>query len=159
MHDDVIKRKHFPRYWSFVRWIHRSPVNSTHKGQWRRALMFSLICAWIYSSVNNREAGDLRRHCAHYGVIVVWAVYNWGVRNSVHAKIEQYKRLCLWCHVREITIKYFFRRRFFYSPPACIFNTLRPRQNARHFAYDIFECMFVNENAWISLKISLKFVL
>ena len=35
----------FPRFWPFVRWIHRSPVNSPHKGQWRGALMFSLICA------------------------------------------------------------------------------------------------------------------
>ena len=34
-HDDVIKWKHFPRYWPFVRWIHRSPVNSPHKGLWR----------------------------------------------------------------------------------------------------------------------------
>ena len=42
-HDDVIKWKHFPRYWPFVRWIHRSPVNSPLKGQWRGALMFSLI--------------------------------------------------------------------------------------------------------------------
>ena len=32
-HDDVIKWKHFPRYWPFVRRIHRSPVNSPHKGQ------------------------------------------------------------------------------------------------------------------------------
>ena len=44
-HDDVIKWKHFPRYWPFAQVIHRSPVNSPHKGQWRRALMFSLICA------------------------------------------------------------------------------------------------------------------
>ena len=69
IHDDVIKWKHFPRYWPFVRGIHRSPVNSPHKGQWRRALMFSLIC--INDWVNNREAGDLRRCCAHYDVIVV----------------------------------------------------------------------------------------
>ena len=41
-HDDVIKWKRFPRYWPFVRGIHRSPVNSPHKGQWRRALIFSL---------------------------------------------------------------------------------------------------------------------
>ena len=32
-HDDVIKWKHFPLYWSFVRGIYRSPVNSLHKGQ------------------------------------------------------------------------------------------------------------------------------
>ena len=40
IHDDVIKWKHFPRYWPFVRGIHRSPVNSPHEGQWRGALMF-----------------------------------------------------------------------------------------------------------------------
>ena len=57
-HDDVIKWKHFPRYWPFMRGIHRSTVNSPHKGQWRGALMFSLICVWINGWVNNREAGD-----------------------------------------------------------------------------------------------------
>ena len=67
-----MKWKHFPRYWLFVRGIHRSPVNSPHKGQWRGALMFSLICVWINSWVNNRETGDLRRHRAHYDVIVMW---------------------------------------------------------------------------------------
>ena len=70
-HDDVIKWKHFPRYWPFVRGIHRSPANSPHKGQWRRVLMFSLICARINGSVNNRKAGDLRRHRAHYDVIIM----------------------------------------------------------------------------------------
>ena len=70
-HDDVIKWKHFPRYWPFVRGIHRSPVNCPHKGQWRGALTFSLICAWINGWVNNREAGDLGRHSAHYDVIVM----------------------------------------------------------------------------------------
>ena len=70
-HDDVIKWKHFPRNWPFVRGIHRSPVNSPHKGQWRGALMFSLICVWINDWVNNREAGDLRRHRAHHDFIVM----------------------------------------------------------------------------------------
>ena len=46
-HDDVITWKHFPRFWPFMRGIHRSPVNSPHKGQRRGALMFSLICVWI----------------------------------------------------------------------------------------------------------------
>ena len=71
-HDDVIKWKHFPRNWPFVRGIHRSPVNSPHKGQWRGALMFILICVWINDWVNDREAGDLRRYRAHYDVIVMW---------------------------------------------------------------------------------------
>ena len=71
IHDDVIKWKHFSRNWPFVRGIHRSPVNSPHKGQWRGALMFTLICVWINDWVNNREAGDLRRYRSHYDVIVM----------------------------------------------------------------------------------------
>ena len=68
--DDVVKWKYFLRYCPFVRGIHRSPVNSPHIGQCRGTLIFSLICAcingWIY------EAGDLRRHRAHYDVRVMW---------------------------------------------------------------------------------------
>ena len=70
-HDDVIKWKHFPRYCPFVRGIHRSPVNSPHKGQWRGALMFSFICVWIIGWVNNRETGDMRRYRAHCDVSVM----------------------------------------------------------------------------------------
>ena len=47
------------------------PVNSLQKGQWRWALMFSFICVWINDWVNNREAGDLRRHRGHYDVNVM----------------------------------------------------------------------------------------
>ena len=74
-HDDVIKWKHFPRYWPFVRGIHRKQVNSLHKVLWRGALMFSLICARINVWVNNGEAGDLRRHCTHYDVIVIIFIF------------------------------------------------------------------------------------
>ena len=44
------------------------PVNSPHKGQWRGALVCSLICAWTNGWVNNHEAGDLRRNRAHHDV-------------------------------------------------------------------------------------------
>ena len=47
------------------------PVNSPHKGQWRGALMFSLICVCINGWINNREAGDLRRCRGHYDVNVM----------------------------------------------------------------------------------------
>ena len=70
-HDDVIKWKRFPRYWPSVWGIHRSPVNSPHKGQCRGALMFSMSCIWINGWINNREAGRLRRYRAHYDVIVM----------------------------------------------------------------------------------------
>ena len=47
------------------------PGESPQKGQWRGALMFSLICVWIKGRENNREAGDLRRYRAHYDAIVM----------------------------------------------------------------------------------------
>ena len=75
-HVDVIKWKHFPRYWPSVRGIHRSPMNSPLKSQWRGALMFSLICAWTNGWTNHWDARDLRRHGAHYDatvmVMVLW---------------------------------------------------------------------------------------
>ena len=61
----------FSAFLSFVPGIHRSSVNSPHKGQWRGALMFSLICARINGWVNNGEAGDLRRHRPHYDFTVI----------------------------------------------------------------------------------------
>ena len=46
-----------------------SPVQ--HKGQWRGALIFSLVCAWTNSWANNGDAGYLRRYRTHYDVIVM----------------------------------------------------------------------------------------
>ena len=88
-HDDVINLKHFPRHWSFVRGIHRSPVNPPHKGQKRGALIFSLICAWISGWINNREAGDLRRDRAHYDVLFI---INWTTWTNLKFK-SKYKYL------------------------------------------------------------------
>ena len=71
----------FSCYWPFVRGIHRSSVNSPHKGQWHGALMFSLICAWMNGWANTRDAVDLRRHHAHYDITVMYdynlAVNSW----------------------------------------------------------------------------------
>ena len=61
-----------------------APVNSPHKGQWRGALMGSLIYAWINDWVNNREAGNLRRQRDHYDVIVMVK----GVTLNIHLDIE-----------------------------------------------------------------------
>ena len=83
-HDNVIKWKHLPRYWPFVRGVHRSWVNSPHKGQRRRALMFSLIWAWINGWINNREAGDLRRHRAHYDATVIHFRTIWSLLALYH---------------------------------------------------------------------------
>ena len=52
--------------------------------------MFSLVCAWIHGRVNNREAGDLRRHRAHYDVIVMFMNHH----ASVYTNYDQ-AELCL----------------------------------------------------------------
>ena len=103
MHDDVIKWKHFPRNWPFVRGIHRYPVNSPHKGQWRGALMFSLIRVringcflWSTPEVNNREAGDVRRQHGHYDVIVMVCCIS--VHDSTRKScIKVIILVCGWC--------------------------------------------------------------
>ena len=63
-----MKWKHFPRYWIFVWRIHRSPVDSPHKGQWCGTVMFSLICTWTNTWANNPDPSDLRRLCTHYDI-------------------------------------------------------------------------------------------
>ena len=65
-----------------------SPVNSPHKGQWRGALMFPMIWVWIDGSVNNREAGDLRRQRAHNDAIVMMLIRFHGAthRHSGHSE-------------------------------------------------------------------------
>ena len=117
--------------------MHRSPVNSLHKGQWRGALMLSVICAWISGCVNNREAGDLRRHWAHYDVAVMvypclprWIlhVYNdsyvyvitWWTLNIIIQTMELNRlrwnnmtQLLLSCVVRSIHIRSVYKQVFF----------------------------------------------
>ena len=70
-HDDVIKWKQFPRYWSFVRGIHRSPVKFPAQRPVTRSFDVFFDRRPKYGWVNNREVGDLRRHRAHCDVSVV----------------------------------------------------------------------------------------
>ena len=101
MHEDVIKWKHFPCYWPFVLEIHWSPVNSPHKGQWRWALVLSLICTCKNGWLNNREADNLRRHRAHYDGPVMdrgYFVMSFDIRNIFFPN-----RLCK-VHVRPVYI-------------------------------------------------------
>ena len=74
-HIEFMKWKYFPLYWPSVRGIHRWSVNFPHKGQWRGALTFSLICAWAKDRVNHRDVSDLIRHRAHYDVTVIFITY------------------------------------------------------------------------------------
>ena len=131
-HDDVIKWKHFPRNWPFVRGIHRSPVNSLHKGQWRGALMFSLMCVWINDWVNNGEAGDLRRYCIHYDVTVIFSPH-W----------QCFHRITITSHVRHVVSNH----RSFY----CLLSSLSgPISKKRQSPYYWPFVMEFTGDRWIS---------
>ena len=68
--NEVIEWKQFPHYWPIF--DGNSPVTgSPHNSQWSGALMCSLFCAWANGWVHSRDAGDLRRHCAHCDVTVI----------------------------------------------------------------------------------------
>ena len=69
-------------------------MDSPHRGQWRRALMFSLICVWINGWVHNGETGDLRRYRAHYDVIVMLWTLN-TIFKSPHVNQFVAVQLCL----------------------------------------------------------------
>ena len=73
-----------------------------------------------------------------YKILLLFAKYFWGIWRKLGPGMSKWPKT--------------------WKDPPCPFNTLRPRQNGRYFVVDIFKCIFLNENAWISLKISLKFV-
>ena len=85
--------------------IHRSPVNSPHKGQLRGALIFSLIFVWINGSVNKREAGDFRCYRAHYDVSVMFvreakcSMGLWWYLVQRILRIQRLVRAHIWLHV------------------------------------------------------------
>ena len=158
-HHHAHIRTHWDRSW----WSHQmetfsallvncagnSPVTGEfpHKRQWRGASMFSLICAWINGLVNNREAGDLRRHPAHYDVSVM----------SFHISMEG-NALVIWNQMQLITYLVCAYQQNMIAHWQFPLNTLSPRQNGRYLISDIFKCIFMNENFCILIRISLKFV-
>ena len=80
-----------------------------------------------------------------------WPIINWSIGNIFQWNANQnnfYSMKCIWNVIYKMVA--------ISSRPHCV-DILRPRQNVRHFPDDIFKCIFVNDNVWISIKISLKF--
>ena len=80
----------FSAYLAFCAGNSPAPVNSSHKGRWRRALVFSFIYAWINDWVNNREAGDLRCHRGHcdVDVMILQASFTRNTWNAVYGLLQ-----------------------------------------------------------------------
>ena len=148
---DVIKLKHFPRHWPFVREIHRSPVDSLHKGQWRRALMFFLYAheQAIEQTIETPVIWD--------AIALVMTSLQWRYQHDTHV-LSNHQVKCQ----RAFRLSTAMRNAVGLWYPTLwwlpAINTSRPKWNGQHFADDIFKRIFVNENVWISIKISLKFV-
>ena len=157
LHGDVIKWNNCPRHWPYVRGIHRSPTNSPHKGQWRAALTFSLICACTNGWVNNRDAGRLRRHRAHYDVTVMTLGHGWVIIS--HTKLSSwtpYQPLLmlmvfnLFTDFRDNLTVYISVSILFYV------QHIETWINVQHFANDIFKCVFLKGNLyWLKFYLSL----
>ena len=89
--------------------------------------------------------------------LTAWHMF-WGIFNWYEYEIAKiYSRSLwgqLWYTMRAVKVS----KIDIANGMVCYINTLRPRQNGRHFADDVFKCIFLNGNLWISIKISLKFV-
>ena len=103
--------------------------------------------------------GRWRRHVDDRRAVVIWCFQcvfplttGWCRSPQV---ADQFARLS---YHRVIALNCTWRVNLLTGDTRCVINTLRPRRNRRHFADDIFKCIFLNENVWIALKISLKFV-
>ena len=85
-----------------------------------------------------------------------WLIINWSSLRfvGIYWKFtENAQDLSPWCEFEN----YWFKMLATF-PMGRWVNILRPRQNGRHFADDIFKCISLNENVWIPIKVSLKFV-
>ena len=108
-HYDVIKWKHFLHYWPFVRGIHWSPVDSPHKGQWCKALMFSLI--WART---NGWAKILRRPWFEMPSLSLWRHSNGcSIKRSLSSTGKDFNFLP---HL-EVVLWYKMQMYFYFIPP------------------------------------------
>ena len=149
------KWKPFPVYRPFVRGIHRSSAGSPHKGQWRGALIFSLIWAWTKVWENSRDAGDSRRNRAYYDVTVMDLIGTGESPTCCSMK-------CMTLYIEsttphptdnEIPVRHLFN--VLGSHPHVCFM----RNNVSLIAYNIFKFHFIffNETICISEKVPLFF--
>ena len=89
IHDDVIIWKELPHYWPFVRGITGHRWIPLTKASGAELWCFLWSAPWINGCVNNRDVGNLRRHRAHYDVIVMM----YDLWNNRHGDVKTRKHL------------------------------------------------------------------
>ena len=118
--------------------------------QLRGDLMVSLICAWIHGWVNNGEAGDLKRHRAHYDVIVV-------IHDGAVGKMDlDIMLLCPWLRSVKLRGAYYMHTANVISPywiSHLDINSSPPGINGRH-SQMIFQMHILYEKFYVFIKIS-----
>ena len=105
------------------------------------------INTWIFLYV--RPANERRRYIVTSSLIGWAQTWNYPWKRSLSSTRKAFNYTLVWKKV------YFH---FLLKFSTTRVNSSRPRQNRRHFADDVFKCNFFNENVWIPIQISLKFV-
>ena len=95
-HDDVIKWKHFPRYWPFVRGIHLSPVDSIHKGQWRGVWCFLAPDQRLSKQTRRRWSETPPRSLWHHSNGGLWALFQYKMSSYLYRKSYCVDTMILW---------------------------------------------------------------
>ena len=105
----------FPPLLALYAGIHQSPMISPHKGQWRGALMFSLICTWANGRANNQNTSDLRRHCTHHDATVMKIVQ---IVRGYHVDFVSEKFTITF--VEGCTSPFMYNETYIKRPPNCV---------------------------------------
>ena len=113
---------------------HRPP---SHDEEYQRKRLSSTIAVILVDTTIQAWPFESKRSCSIDEVIIT----------TTSSAVSYYETVCT------VTTQFSVYDNIFSR-----LNILRPRQNRRHFADDIFKCIFLNENVWISINISLKFV-
>ena len=108
------------------------------------------MCIYSWWSMNNLIWLFILWRIHLLFVLIVWFVCRWYPHNQLEMLFVFIHSFCVYYTARGNNELTFIIH--------CIVSILRLRQNGRHFADDIFKCIFLNENVWIPIKISLKFV-
>ena len=135
----------------YVPWTVKDRTHGPALTHWNRVTHICVSKLTTIGSDNGLSPG--RRQAiiwSNAGILLIWTL----IRNKYQWNLKRNWCIFIQANAFENVV---WKMAAILSRPQCV-NTLRPRQNGRHFSDDIFEWIFWNENVLISINISLKFV-